>query len=288
MDETEATPGFAADLDEEVDRLYALPLEEFTAARNELAKRLRKDGRRAEAVRVGDLAKPSVTAWTVNRLAREESGLVGELIEAGDALWSAQEDALATGGADAVREATRRQRELVQRLTGAARHVVETAGRPLSDQTLERVVSTLRAASVDRAAQPLLAQGRLTSELEQARFELFPGAGVGGDPAKRKAKAPKPKPASIASRRADETASLRQEVREQRGRVRDLETTLRRRERESEAATTKAEEARKNAALANSEALRRTRAVDEAKATLVAERARLAQSEARLASRDSS
>ena len=69
----EPTPGFAPDLEDEVDRLYGLPLEEFTPARNELAKRLRKDGRKAEAARVGELAKPSLALWTVNQLARGDS-----------------------------------------------------------------------------------------------------------------------------------------------------------------------------------------------------------------------
>ena len=48
---------------DEVDRLYELPLEEFTAARNELAKRLGDTS-------VKELKKPTVTAWTVNQLAR--------------------------------------------------------------------------------------------------------------------------------------------------------------------------------------------------------------------------
>lgn len=287
-EESEAAPGFAPDLEQEVDRLYGLPLEEFTSARNELTKRLRKEGKRAESARVGELAKPSITAWTVNRLAREESGLVGELLEAGNALWRAQEDALTTGGADAVREATRRQRELVQGLTGAARKMLRDAGRPASDQAVERVASTLRAASVERTAQPLLAKGRLTTELEQARFELFPAARTSAQPATREHKQPKPTPTRTPSRRSDETAALRREVKEQRRRVRELEATLRRLERDAKAATMKAEEARKNAALANSEALQRTRATDEAKATLAGERARLAQSEARLPPRDSS
>ncbi|MGH9179173.1 MAG: hypothetical protein ACRD0N_11565 [Acidimicrobiales bacterium] len=43
--------------------LYALDPEEFTAARNELAKQLRAEGRRDHATAVGKLRRPSVTAW---------------------------------------------------------------------------------------------------------------------------------------------------------------------------------------------------------------------------------
>lgn len=279
-DELDSKPGFVPDLEEEVDRLYGLPLDEFTPARNDLAKRLRKDARRAEASRVGELAKPSLPAWTINRLARDEAGRIGELVEAGNALWQAQEEALATGQADAVREATRRQRELVLSLTGAARAALRAAGRPVSQQTFEKVASTLRAASVDRAAQPLLETGRLTSELEQARFELFPGVTAAKQPA---ARAPSPpKAASAAARPTNDTAALRREVRERQRRVRDLQATLRRLEREAKAAAQRAGEARKSAALANSEALQRTRAADEAKAALTGEQDRLAQVEGRL------
>ena len=38
---------------DEVERLLGLPLDEFTSARNEAAKRLRKEGRADEAAEVG-------------------------------------------------------------------------------------------------------------------------------------------------------------------------------------------------------------------------------------------
>src|SRR5215467_583167 len=50
-------------LDAEIDRLYQLPLDEFTAARNVLAKQAG-----GEAGRVRALGKPSVPAWIVNQL----------------------------------------------------------------------------------------------------------------------------------------------------------------------------------------------------------------------------
>src|SRR5260221_13482651 len=50
-------------LDAEIDRLYQLPLDEFTPARNALAK-----GAGGEAARVRALSKPPVAAWAVNQL----------------------------------------------------------------------------------------------------------------------------------------------------------------------------------------------------------------------------
>src|SRR3954447_8139768 len=59
-----------AGVDEDVDRLYGLPLEEFVAERDALAKRLRADKRREEADAVKSLRKPSVAAWAVNQVLR--------------------------------------------------------------------------------------------------------------------------------------------------------------------------------------------------------------------------
>src|SRR5438067_404358 len=47
-------------VDERVDRLYVLPLDEFTAERNALAKDLRTEGDRESAETVKTLKKPSV------------------------------------------------------------------------------------------------------------------------------------------------------------------------------------------------------------------------------------
>ena len=45
------------------DDLYALPPGDFTRARDERAKALRKEGRREEADAVKALRKPTVAAW---------------------------------------------------------------------------------------------------------------------------------------------------------------------------------------------------------------------------------
>src|SRR5689334_23070330 len=50
-------------LDDDLDRLYQLPLAEFTAARNELAKRA---GIKGAGIR--KLEKPNAAAWAVNQL----------------------------------------------------------------------------------------------------------------------------------------------------------------------------------------------------------------------------
>ncbi|MEQ1912869.1 MAG: hypothetical protein ABMA15_28900, partial [Vicinamibacterales bacterium] len=51
-------------IESQIDALYALPLTEFTAARNVLAKTLKGDA----AARVKKLEKPGVVAWATNQL----------------------------------------------------------------------------------------------------------------------------------------------------------------------------------------------------------------------------
>ncbi len=68
-------------LERELDELYALPLERFTRARNDLAARLRKAHQSDAAETVRALRKPTLAVWTANRLARAEPGLMAELVE---------------------------------------------------------------------------------------------------------------------------------------------------------------------------------------------------------------
>ena len=102
-----------AAVDREIDGLFELPLDEFTRARNELAKRLAKDGEKERADEVRALAKPSAPVWAINQVARREKPTMRSLLDAGAKLRKAQERALGGGQSDALRSAQRR--ELVHR-----------------------------------------------------------------------------------------------------------------------------------------------------------------------------
>jgi hypothetical protein len=155
--------------DRDIDRLYGLPLSEFTKARNELVRDLRKAGRKEDAEEVRSLKKPSATAWAVNQLARREPDKVAELIKAGDALRKAQRDVLGGKEAD-VREATRRQHELADDLLDEAREALAEAGTKPTQAASQRIATTLRAASTDAAAAKLLRKGRLPDDVESIGF----------------------------------------------------------------------------------------------------------------------
>jgi hypothetical protein len=154
----------------DLDRLYGLPLEEFTGARNALVRDLQQAGRKDDAEEVRALKKPPASAWAVNQLARQHPQKVAELVKAGDALRKAQRDVLAgKKGAD-VREASRAQHELADELVDAAREILEDSGARATQATAQRILGTLRAASSDPAAARLLRKGHLSEDVESIGF----------------------------------------------------------------------------------------------------------------------
>lgn len=154
----------------EGDRLYALPLEEFTKARDELAARLRKAGDTDEAAGVKALKKPTTPAWAVNQLSRRSRDTIDELIEAADRLRKAQQELLHGGPAQAVWEATLAEREALGRLTEDAEMILTDAGHAATRATLDKVSDTLAAAAANPTGRALLRRGILTAEMQRSGF----------------------------------------------------------------------------------------------------------------------
>jgi hypothetical protein len=102
------------------------------------------------------------------------------LLDAGHRLAGAQEALLGGGDAAAFDEARDREQASVKRLRQAAEGIL---GERASPAMLERVVSTLRAASLSSDARAELARGRLTGEVSPPGFEAF-AAGAPTRPAK--------------------------------------------------------------------------------------------------------
>jgi hypothetical protein len=157
--------------------LYGLPLEEFTPARDALAKELKAAGRKDEAAEVKSLRKPSVAAWALNLAARQHPDAVESLRAAGAELREAQEEAM-SGDASGLRDAGRGVAAEVDRVVALAADVLRAAGRPASAAQQEKIVATLRTAAVDDEAGDALARGVLVDELESTGFSLL-GAGAG-------------------------------------------------------------------------------------------------------------
>ena len=162
-----------------------MALDRFVPARAALVKQLRGERRRERASEVAALRKPSVAAWAVNQIVRTQPEVLGALFAAGDDLVRAQERAAGgRGGGDAVRDATRRQREVVRELLEVARGLLGSEGQGVSQVTIERVGETLRAAASDEDARRRVAGGCLTRELRFVGLGidgLTPSLGGGGD-----------------------------------------------------------------------------------------------------------
>jgi hypothetical protein len=242
---------------EEADRLFELPLDEFTAARNELARRLKQDGDAETAEQIHALAKPSVAAWAVNQLARREPEAVRSLLNLASRLRSAQERSLkGERAADELRAAQAEERDVIRTLTQRAGDILREADRPASGTTLERVSSLLRAAAVAEPGRTSLREGRLSGDVEVSGFDAFAGLEVSG--ARRSAPA------------GDDLAERRRQKREAAQRRKRLEKQVRELSARADAAEQEAESARRAADKAEAVATERRREADSAAAELEA------------------
>jgi hypothetical protein len=164
--------------------LYALPPEEFTAARDRLAGELKEAGKADEAASIKKLRKPSIVAWAVNAAARGRPEEVEALREAGQALRRAQRKALSGGGGDDLRRATDERRALIQTLAEAGVAAIGARGATHRDA----IAATLDAASVDDELGARLQAGILEKEARPTAgfgaiegFEVLQGGGADED-----------------------------------------------------------------------------------------------------------
>ena len=143
------------DLDSVADELYALPPEEFTAARDAAAKESR-DPVLAKSIKA--LRKPTVSAHAVNQIVRSSPGDVDDLLALGDELREAM------SGQGDVRRLTEQRRELVTSLVAA----------DLPANIRDDVTATLEAATADPQLGAAVRSGRLVKPLRYAGFGAMP------------------------------------------------------------------------------------------------------------------
>jgi hypothetical protein len=217
--------------DKEVDRLYGLPLDDFTRERNELAKRLGAAGEREAAETARKLKKPNLPAWTINQLARRHRKEVRRLLEAGERLRESHERLLARGERGGVSKAATKERELVRGLVERAEPLLSEAGSP-SATNLERVRHTLHAAALDEEVRRELEVGRVLSDREPVGLGPFEAARAGEQQGP-----------STGDKRERRTAAQNRELRQARKRSEQAEKRLRSAERSLERARAEAEEA---------------------------------------------
>jgi hypothetical protein len=223
------------DLAAGIDRLYALPLEEFIAARNELARDLKKDAEADAAAEVAALKKPTLVAWGVNQLAHTRRREVDLLLDAGKRLVDAQQASIAKGNRTELDTAQTSLRNAVRGLTEAAAGIL---GKRSSALTLAKVAETLRSAATGAEGRELLARGRLVEDLSETGWDIV--ATLTPAPAGRKKKGPSEAGAEseAALRRRREATRKLEEAR------REAEKRVAAARRKEEAAAARLEDAR--------------------------------------------
>ena len=290
----------ASELDAEADRLYGLPLPEFTVEKTALASRLRKAGRKAEADEIARLPKPSRPAWAVNMLFRREAERMAALLAAGEHARAAQRSVVRGGasGAD-LRGALQEVNDLIADLRRRAVDILSEDGKPPGAAIVERVVGDLQALAFDPAAAEEAAGGRLVADLDPPGFEVLAGLQVaagGKRPAKaapaerapkRSAKAApagRKRGAGAAEQRAERAAEAERRQRAERAAaaVRTAESEAAVRRRASERAENAAAEAERRAEEARGRAETAERTATEARQEADRARERSAAAEAAL------
>ena len=168
--------------DEKIDELYQLPLEEFTPARNALAKEL-GDGE------VKKLEKPNLAAWAVNQLYWRERKLFDEVIKTAGQVRTAYKQMLGGKPAD-VRAVEVFHNEAMRKAKDAIRRILEAAGNKGADAIMTPITETLDA--LPTTGPP----GRLTKPLRRTGFEALQGVTIVAKPKEAPARVePKKTPA---------------------------------------------------------------------------------------------
>jgi len=265
--------------------LYALPPDEFVAARDALARRLAEE-RDPAAATVRKLRRPVGLAWVLNHLGQSEKDRVGALLAAGEKLRAAQTAALEGRDASALREAEQELRDGARALRLAAAPVLAQAGRSPPAVTMAHLEVLLRGlATAPEEQRARFRSGVLAREPDVAGgfLEGFPVPAA--PPTKAGPAAPAPAaPPARGKPRAERQGRARERA-EELERRRDAET----RRRDEAAAKARAREraklvaeARRALASADAQRAKRTAAVEEAQARLEEARAELEEARAAL------
>jgi hypothetical protein len=177
---------------DEVDALYSTPPARFVEARKQLARTLRAAGRREEAQAIDKLARPTVSVWATNQLARRavSAPRVAELLELSERLRDTQ--GRSEGGA--FTETASAHRALLGALRADAERLLAEDGHTASPHLLGRIVGNLRAGAADPELRSRIAAGRLDGDVEETGFGglLAGGLPEGGVPVPSRPASPAP------------------------------------------------------------------------------------------------
>jgi hypothetical protein len=215
-----------------IDRLFQLPLDEFTQARNALAKEAGKAG---EEIR--GITKPPLAAWAVNQLFWRKRDTYDALIDAANEMRRTHK-AIIEGKRGDLRNAGREHELAIDSALKATLAILKDSGNPVTEATRQAVLNTLRALP---ASEP---SGRLTRTLSPGGFEMLSGITPAAAPARTAKKATAKGHATPSETKAQQDAARQRERRAAAERaVRDAEQKARQAEFEAARAAREATKA---------------------------------------------
>jgi hypothetical protein len=146
-----------------VDALYELAPEEFGAARDKVARRLRAAGLHQDAVEVKRLRRPSPAAWALNTVARSRPHRMAALLEAARRLRVAHDEALAGSSDAGLRAAQKEWRRTVLDVVGDAQQVLAAAAVPVK-ANVAALTALVEAVAAEPDVADALRRGRLVGD----------------------------------------------------------------------------------------------------------------------------
>ena len=230
------------DLETAANELYALSPDDFIERRRQLVAEARQAKDRELANQIGQLRRPTRTAWLINLLARHEPEPLNALFELGAALQDAQQRM----AGDELRQLSAERRKAVDALAQRAVELGREHGYNAPDGAVQEVGQTLQSALGDREIADVLRAGRLTQAVTYGGFgptDLASALGASLPTKTPSEPKEKPAPAEPAAapgpkqRRQAEKAA--QEARERATAAREAAESA---EAEAEAATQRADE----------------------------------------------
>jgi hypothetical protein len=144
--------------DELLEKLYSVPLRDFTRERNAAAKK---------APELRKLTKPKPSAWALNQLVRLERESVKAFFHAARRFQNPPGNKKLS--AEEWKRTATELREHVQTLVARAESLLASSGSAASRSTSSEIETTLRAAALDEEFGKEVLQGRLA----EPRFESF-------------------------------------------------------------------------------------------------------------------
>ena len=204
--------------------LFALDPKDFVRERDALAKQLRANGDRDAAAQVKALRRPTVAAWAINAVARDEP-------EAVRALLDAAADARAARAGDALRNALATRRNATAQVMRAVRDVLSASGRDRDAH--DRDVESLLNDAFASDAAAVLERGALTgAEADADEGDLLASLSASvpqAAPRRERVRKPEPappRPSPALVRAQHDVEKAEEKLRDAEQRVRDAQAAL--------------------------------------------------------------